>query len=91
MNALIPGTCTACKERVEVGNEIVLDIDNEPMHIEHVPVRLCCGGRHWGSVCRDNKVMCSLCWERVDIEALHVDPATGDTYDICKPCATGLG
>lgn len=90
-NAIVPGICSVCREKVEVGNEILLDVEGEPLHAEHVPIRLCCLERHGGVVCRDNRVMCQICFERFDIADLFVDPVTGDTYDVCKGCEPSTG
>lgn len=46
------------------------------------PVRLCCGLRHWGPVCPDDKVMCCICFERFSQEELYVDPG-GIRWDVC--------
>jgi hypothetical protein len=56
-----------------------------PQPIE-APVRLCCGQRHHGPVCPDGKVMCCLCFERVDQEALNRN-SEGKLGDVCKDCA----
>ena len=50
------------------------------------PVRLCCGQRHSGPVCLDGKVMCILCFDRVDQDDLNI---TDDDMkeDVCKKCA----
>ena len=53
---------------------------NEP------PVKLCCGQRHFGSMCPDGKVMCCICFERVRVEDLNVLPS-GKPEDVCKDCA----
>lgn len=53
-----------------------------------VPVRVCCGLRHRGSVCPDGKVVCCLCFERVPVERLSVTVAGGRT-DVCDDCAAG--
>ena len=50
-----------------------------------VPVRLCCGERHWGVVCPDGKVMCCICFERVSQDDLRVLP-NGKKEDVCKAC-----
>ena len=50
-----------------------------------VPVRLCCGQRHWGAVCPDGKVMCCICFERVSQDDLRVLP-NGKKEDVCKAC-----
>lgn len=49
------------------------------------PVRLCCGKRHLGPVCPDGKVMCCLCFSRVDQDQLNV-AANGQKEDVCKKC-----
>jgi len=51
-----------------------------------IPVRLCCGKRHWGVVCPDGKVMCCICFERVSQSDLNVLP-NGKKEDVCKACA----
>lgn len=48
-------------------------------------MRVCCGERHNGVVCSDGKVMCCLCFDRVEKDELFEDES-GDRYDICKPC-----
>ena len=30
----------------------------------HVPTRICCGQRHFGSRCPDGTEMCHLCWQK---------------------------
>lgn len=54
--------------------------------ISEIPVRLCCGQRHGGVVCPDKKVMCCLCFDRVDISDLNV-LANGDIEDVCRKCS----
>jgi len=49
------------------------------------PVRLCCGERHWGSICPDGKVMCCICFRRVERWELNVKD--GKKEDVCKTCA----
>jgi hypothetical protein len=49
------------------------------------PVRLCCGKRHLGPVCPDGRVMCCLCFSRVDQDQLNV-AANGQKEDVCKKC-----
>lgn len=67
------------------------DHDGIPQDLERsdfqAPVRLCCGQRHFGPICPDGKVMCCLCFVRVDQDELHVDPKSGIKEDVCKPCA----
>ena len=50
------------------------------------PVRLCCGQRHFGSVCPDGMVMCCLCFERVSQDKLNV-ASNGKKEDVCNECA----
>ncbi len=50
-----------------------------------VPVRLCCGERHWGAVCPDGNVMCCICFERVSQDDLRTLP-NGKKEDVCKAC-----
>jgi len=51
-----------------------------------IPVRLCCGQRHWTIQCPDGKVMCCICYSRFELEQLHVDE-DGQRSDVCIPCA----
>jgi hypothetical protein len=51
-----------------------------------VPVRLCCGQRHHGPVCPDGKVMCCLCFNRVEQSGLALEG--GSRVDVCIPCRT---
>lgn len=51
------------------------------------PIRVCCGERHFGVVCRDQKVMCCLCFSRFAIEDLNV--TANGPEDVCKSCAEG--
>ena len=53
--------------------------------VSELPVRLCCGQRHAGPVCPDGKVMCTLCFERVEQDGLYVDN-DGVRWDVCKEC-----
>lgn len=49
------------------------------------PVRMCCMRRHYGPICPDGKIMCCLCFDRVDAsEAGVID---GERVDVCQPCA----
>jgi hypothetical protein len=50
------------------------------------PVRLCCGNRHLGVICPDGKVMCCLCFNRVDQDQLNTNPE-GSKEDVCISCA----
>lgn len=50
------------------------------------PIRLCCGQRHHGVQCPDGLVMCCLCFERVSVERLVVDPENGKLWDVCLDC-----
>lgn len=54
------------------------------------PVRLCCGQAHWGVVCPDGRVMCTICFGRYEQDELHVD-ATGTTWDVCASCGPQVG
>ena len=49
------------------------------------PTRVCCGKKHFGCVCPDNKVMCCLCWERFNQSDLN-ELKNGRKEDVCKPC-----
>lgn len=49
------------------------------------PVRICCGNRHAGAVCPDGKVMCAICFERVELDELYVDE-NKDRWDVCLNC-----
>lgn len=49
------------------------------------PVRICCGERHHGPLCRSGAVMCQLCFCGVSIENLYQGP-DGCRVDICKEC-----
>lgn len=51
------------------------------------PVKLCCGQRHIGPVCPDNKVMCCICFERFDMDNLH-QLKDGSLEDVCIECAS---
>lgn len=51
---------------------------NEP------PVRLCCGERHWNVQCPDGKVMCCICFDRVEVSELI--ERNGMKQDVCKGC-----
>lgn len=51
-----------------------------------IPVRLCCGQRHWTVQCPDGKVMCCVCFSRFELEQLHIDE-DGDRENVCIPCA----
>lgn len=50
------------------------------------PVRLCCGQRHSGPQCPDGRVMCCLCFDRVETSELN-QLDDGTHTDVCKPCA----
>lgn len=50
------------------------------------PIRLCCGQRHLRPVCPDGKVMCCLCFKRVEQTDLAVED--GQKVDVCLPCRT---
>jgi hypothetical protein len=54
------------------------------------PVRLCCGQRHFGPVCPDGKVMCCICFNRVQQDKLNVAP-NGQKEDVCNECAAKEG
>lgn len=56
--------------------------------MNEAPYRLCCGQQHTGPVCPDGKIMCCLCFERVERDQLHVDEKN-QTWDICKTCQEG--
>lgn len=51
-----------------------------------IPVRICCGQPHLGPECPDGKVMCCLCFERVEKSELNILP-DGSMEDVCKRCA----
>lgn len=53
--------------------------------INEPPTRLCCGQKHHGPVCPDGKVMCCLCFNRVNQDELHVLP-DGQKEDVCNDC-----
>lgn len=53
--------------------------------LDEIPVRLCCGQRHWGCVCPDGRVMCCICFGRYETHELYVD-STGVTWDMCSGC-----
>ena len=59
-----------------------------PMHTfdRFGPVRLCCGKRHFGVVCPDGMVMCSICFERVPESKLS-RCADGRLENVCIQCA----
>lgn len=50
------------------------------------PVRLCCGEVHFGTACRDGKVMCCLCFDRFEVSALALGP-DGKPENVCVACA----
>lgn len=51
------------------------------------PVRICCGQRHWGAVCNDGLVMCSLCFNRFLKDELMRDTEDSQKrWDICLKC-----
>lgn len=50
----------------------------------YAPKRLCCGQSHYGAVCPDGKVMCCLCFERVEQDMLSF--ADGQKMDVCQKC-----
>jgi hypothetical protein len=52
------------------------------------PIRLCCMERHFGAVCSDGKVMCLMCFRRVDYDQLAVSPSNEVRWDVCKDCYT---
>lgn len=54
------------------------------------PVRLCCGRAHWGPVCPDGMVMCTICFGRWTTDELYID-AAGVTWDLCKGCGEQVG
>lgn len=56
--------------------------------IDHGPVRLCCGKRHWGIVCPDGFIMCQLCFDRFPKNKLFRDEE-GYYHDICVECQIG--
>lgn len=56
------------------------------MIMTEIPVRLCCGQRHTGSVCPDGKVMCCICFELFEVEDLNT-AASGIKEDVCIKCA----
>lgn len=51
-----------------------------------MPYRVCCGEQHIGPVCKDDKVMCCYCFERVPQKELAIDD--GDKIDVCLSCWT---
>lgn len=55
------------------------------------PVRLCCMQRHAGPVCPDGLVMCCLCFNRVTVEELAIDPTDGGRWDFCQACEPTMG
>lgn len=55
--------------------------------MDEPPVRLCCMQRHYGAQCPDGLVMCCVCFERVPVDQLEVDPADGRRWDRCTRCA----
>jgi len=53
-------------------------------------VRLCCGQPardHNGPVCPDGRVMCELCFTRVHIADLSIDPVDSSPVAVCARCA----
>lgn len=53
--------------------------------MDQPPVRLCCGKRHFGVVCADEKVMCCVCFNRFSQNELAVEG--GQKIDMCIECA----
>lgn len=53
--------------------------------MDEMPVRLCCGQRHWTVACPDGKVMCCLCFNRFTQDELYSD-SDGVKWDVCIPC-----
>lgn len=51
-----------------------------------IPYRLCCGKQHLGVECPDGKVLCCMCFERVEQSELNVLP-DGTKENCCKRCA----
>jgi len=66
-------------------NKITVEPKADPQLDAFIPVRLCCGQRHWGAVCPDGKVMCCVCFERVSQDALCILP-NGEKENVCKAC-----
>ena len=56
------------------------------LRLMEIPVRPCCGQRHWTMQCPDGKVMCCLCFSRFELEELNIDD-DGRREDVCVPCA----
>jgi len=52
------------------------------------PVKLCCGQKHYGLICPDGKVMCCICFERVQQHQLNViNHNKGTRENVCVRCA----
>lgn len=50
-----------------------------------IPYRLCCGKQHLSVECPDGKVLCCICFERVEQSELNVLP-DGKKENCCKRC-----
>lgn len=55
------------------------------MSLQEIPVRLCCGQRHWTVECPDGLVMCDICFDRTAKENLMKD-TDGTLWNICQGC-----
>ncbi len=53
--------------------------------MSEAPVRLCCFQRHWSIQCPDGRVFCELCYDRFEVDELHVLP-DGSRENVCKGC-----
>ena len=64
----------------------MIAINKEPPQGLFAHVRLCCGKRHDGPVCADEKVMCCLCFNRFSQDELNVNE-NGNRENVCMECA----
>lgn len=63
----------------------------DPPHLDAPLTWLCCGQRHFGSVCPDGLVVCCVCFSRFTQDQLYTDPADGRPVDVCLGCAPSAG
>ena len=56
-----------------------------PDYLPIDPVRLCCGKRHSTVMCPDGLTMCCICFNRVPLGDLTVEP-DGCKVDVCMSC-----
>jgi hypothetical protein len=61
----------------------------EGERLTEVPVRLCCGQRHWSVICPDGLVQCCICFERVPADEVWEDSG-GQKWDVCRTCGADM-